>query len=53
MFPVFDDAQWGLYTDMEPFKPNDWVISLKTIKDLNESPFSGDIMKYRDWPDLM
>ena len=38
---------------MTPFKQQDWNISYKVIKDLADSPFSGDILAYKEWHDLM
>ena len=29
------------------------MISVKTVRDLAEAPYDGDINKYREWHDLM
>ena len=45
--------QWASYIDLTPFKPSEWVISTKVIKDLNDAPFDGDMFKYKDWHDML
>ena len=45
--------QWASYYDLNPFKPNEWTIGAKTVKDLSNAPFTGDITTYKDWHDLM
>ena len=46
-------VQWAKYTDLSPFKPAEWTISPKVIDDLQNLPFDGDMLKHKEWHDLM
>ena len=45
--------QWATYTDLREFKASEWTIGLKVMKELADHPFDGDILKFRDWRELM
>ena len=47
------NASWAMYFDMSTWKPSEWVISQKVVKDLSDSPFDGNLVHYKDWHDLM
>ena len=38
---------------MSPWKPTEWTISTKTVKDLSDHPFDGNITHYKEWHDMM
>ena len=44
---------WATYFDLTPWNPAHWIIPLKTVKDLTESPFDDTMEKYKGWRDLM
>ena len=38
---------------MNPFRAADWNIPVKTVKDLAENPFDGNLVHYKEWHDAM
>ena len=44
---------WSLSIDPSPWRPQDRVISFKVCKDLSEFSWNGDMLKYKEWREML